>query len=299
MKGANFMKKVSMIRKILLFSLCLTILSTFIVVKPAEAAQATDDIIAFGHQYLGVPYQFGADPYPISGRFDCSSFAQWCYSNAVGIQLPRVSRDQATRGIYIAREHLQKGDLVFFYTTSSGPGNVGHVGIYAGNGQVLHTYGEGGVRYSSITSGWWNDHYLFARRLVLTPAIAYCAHVQDIGWMAASWDGQMAGTMGQSKRMEAFNCGIYNFSSNVNYRAYVENYGWLGWVSNGAQAGTTGQGLRLEAFQMTVDSGYHVTYRAHVSGIGWQGWVRDGQTAGTTGQSRAVEAIQVIFSVNW
>ncbi|MDF2664082.1 MAG: hydrolase, partial [Paenibacillus sp.] len=52
------------------------------------------------------------------------------------------------------------GDLVFFYSP------IHHVGIYIGNGKVMHTYGKPGVTISSINSGWWKDHYTTARRVL-------------------------------------------------------------------------------------------------------------------------------------
>lgn len=124
---------------------------------------SASQIISYGERFLGTPYQFGAK-YETSGKFDCSSFVQYVYGH-FGIELPRVSRNQAKVGKYVPRSNLKKGDLVFFTTTTSG-NQIGHVGIYAGNGKILHTYGEGGVKYSSITSGFWDKHYVTARRVL-------------------------------------------------------------------------------------------------------------------------------------
>jgi len=124
---------------------------------------SASQIIAYGERFLGTPYKFGAE-YETSGKFDCSSFVQYVFRH-FGIDLPRVSRNQAKVGKYVARANLQKGDLVFF-TTSYSPDEIAHVGIYAGGGKILHTYGEGGVKYSSITSGFWDKHYVTARRVL-------------------------------------------------------------------------------------------------------------------------------------
>lgn len=138
------------------------------VTSPAPAAAAysastADAIIATGNRYLGTPYKFGA-PSGVTSIYDCSSFTQYVYKKN-GITLPRTSRDQATKGYYVSRSNLRKGDLVFFSTRSSG-GRIAHVGIYAGNGQILHTYGAGGVKYSSLSSDWWSSHYITARRVI-------------------------------------------------------------------------------------------------------------------------------------
>ncbi|WP_438448310.1 C40 family peptidase [Gorillibacterium sp. sgz5001074] len=142
------------------------------ITAPAPAAAAAieinalskaDAIIATGNKYLGTPYQFGA-PSGVTSVFDCSSFTQYVYKKN-GIYLPRSSREQATKGYYVSRSNLRKGDLVFFSTRSSG-GKIAHVGIYAGYGKILHTFGAGGVRYSSLGSDWWSSHYITARRVI-------------------------------------------------------------------------------------------------------------------------------------
>ena len=63
---------------------------------------------------LGVRYKFGA----LKGRtnsFDCSSFTQYVFGK-YGINLPRSSKQQSQVGTYVARDQLQPGDLVFFYS---------------------------------------------------------------------------------------------------------------------------------------------------------------------------------------
>jgi cell wall-associated NlpC family hydrolase len=59
--------------------------------------------------------------------------------NAAGVQLPHSAKQQSTTGAAVARDQLQPGDLVFFY---SGPS---HVGIYVGNDQVVHAPESGDV----------------------------------------------------------------------------------------------------------------------------------------------------------
>lgn len=140
------------------------------VTAPAPAAAAeissytkADAIIATGNRYLGTPYRYGA-PSGVTYVFDCSSFTQYVYKKH-GISLPRTSREQAKVGRYVSKSNLRKGDLVFFSTRKSG-GKIAHVGIYVGNGKMLHTYGEGGVKYSSMNSDWWSSHYITARRVI-------------------------------------------------------------------------------------------------------------------------------------
>lgn len=129
----------------------------------STADQLRVKVVLDARKYLGTPYVFGAK-YGQTATFDCSSFVKTVFAEN-GITLPRVSRNQALEGTFISRKNLQVGDLVFFTTSSSG-GNIGHVGIYVGDGMMIHTYGTGGVKYSTIETGWWDDHYVTARRLI-------------------------------------------------------------------------------------------------------------------------------------
>ncbi|MFD0694953.1 C40 family peptidase [Paenibacillus sp. GCM10027628] len=123
-----------------------------------HAASISDKIISTGEQYMHTPYQFGS-PSGTTRTFDCSSFTQTVFKK-YGINLPRSSRDQSQVGTFVPRNQLQPGDLVFFYSP------IHHVGIYIGNGKVLHTYGSPGVTISDISHGWWSNHYATARRVL-------------------------------------------------------------------------------------------------------------------------------------
>lgn len=99
---------------------------------PGPAAQVAVDA-ALGRR--GSPYVWGATG---PNQFDCSGLTQWAYAQA-GISIPRSSGTQATFGTPVARSQLQPGDLVFFYSP------VSHVGIYIGNGNMVHAPTTGDV----------------------------------------------------------------------------------------------------------------------------------------------------------
>ena len=128
----------------------------------ALSSSTASKLIAFGDNYLGTPYKFGAST-STTRYFDCSSFTKYVFKR-YGYTLPRTARAQAKVGSYVSKSNLKKGDLVFFKVPSRG-NFIGHVGIYVGGGRMLHTYGAGGVKFSSINSSYWKQNYVTARRL--------------------------------------------------------------------------------------------------------------------------------------
>lgn len=129
-------------------------------------------------------------------------------------------------------------------------------------------------------------------------SILYQTHVQDYGWQTWKKNGEMAGTQGEAKKMEAINIKLSSdLSGNVEYMTHVQNVGWQGWKSNGATAGTTGQNKRLEAIKMrltgNVAKQYDIFYRVHAQDYGWLGWAKNGESAGTEGCSKRLEGIEI------
>lgn len=99
--------------------------------------------LAFARTQLGKPYRYAsAGP----NAYDCSglTYAAW---RTVGVSLPRTSQTQLGVGRAVSRAELQLGDLVFFYS------DISHVGLYAGNGQIIHSPRPGrSVEYAAIDS---------------------------------------------------------------------------------------------------------------------------------------------------
>ncbi len=123
-----------------------------------SASSKGQAIVNTAMQYLGVPYVWGgASP---SG-FDCSGLVQYvCSKN--GISVSRVASDQRNNGTYVSRENLQPGDLVFFAKS----GNIHHVGIYIGNGNMIHAPQTGDVvKISSINTEYRISQYAGAVRV--------------------------------------------------------------------------------------------------------------------------------------
>jgi cell wall-associated NlpC family hydrolase len=99
--------------------------------------------VAEAQRQLGKPYEWGAAG---PDSFDCSGLTMWAW-RAAGVSLPHYSGAQYQQTTHIPLDQLQPGDLVFFYS------DLSHVGIYVGNGQMIHAPHSGDVvRYASIFS---------------------------------------------------------------------------------------------------------------------------------------------------
>ena len=125
------------------------------------------------------------------------------------------------------------------------------------------------------------------------PSISYTTHIQDIGWQNQVKDGEMAGTEGQAKRLEAIKITLKDLSGvKIKYQTHIQD---IDWKYDGTLAGTEGQSKRLEAIKIELEESdkYSIMYRVHIQDIGWQDWRYDGEKAGTEGQSKRLEAIQI------
>lgn len=98
----------------------------------SRAAVRARKVLATGYRYRGVPYRYGGSS---PSGFDCSGFTSYVVRHALGKNIPRTASAQRRALSYVSRGNARAGDLVFF----SRGGRVYHVGIYAGNGNVLHS----------------------------------------------------------------------------------------------------------------------------------------------------------------
>ena len=129
--------------------------------KPSKSSKA-DQVLAAGAKYLGAKYVYGAST-SRTDIFDCSSFTLRAFKSA-GVSLPRNSVAQSHVGTAVSSKALQKGDLVFFDTNNDGV--INHVGIYAGNGQMLNASTSKGVSYANINNSYWGPSFVKAVRVL-------------------------------------------------------------------------------------------------------------------------------------
>ncbi|WRK53097.1 Ig-like domain-containing protein [Coprobacillaceae bacterium CR2/5/TPMF4] len=131
--------------------------------------------------------------------------------------------------------------------------------------------------------------------------VKYSTHVQDYGWMNKVYDGNISGTEGESKRLEAITINLDNapYEGKIRYQVHVQDIGWQSWREDGASAGTTNQKKRLEAIKIKLteemEEKYDIYYRVHCQDYGWLGWAKNGASAGSEGESKRLEAIQIVF----
>lgn len=119
-----------------------------------------EEVVECAKQFLGVPYVYGGTS---PEGFDCSGLTYYVYKQ-FDVTLNRTSSAQFLNGTSVNKSDLQPGDLVFF--SQNGSSSIGHVGIYVGNDQFIHSPQTGDVvKISSMTSASYSLRYVGARRI--------------------------------------------------------------------------------------------------------------------------------------
>lgn len=273
------------------------------------------------------------------GDYDCSELVRAAWA-AVGVlpfgsymwtgNEPALLHAHGFRDVGVRpAEYMRPGDVLF---------REGHTELYLGGGRcggARHGDAPGGITGrqgdqdgTEVARGIylpksWTRAFRYEgpkRKPKQVPGTAandaglrYRAHVQAAGWLPSVHDGQTAGTVGQSARMEAFKITppagvVLDVMAHVQRKGNLEYKGIRKGKSSGTGSsasdpiiGTVGVGLRLEAFAVAVEGlpeGKDLVYRAHVQGAGWLPWQtarpgRYGGMAGTMGEGRRLEAIQL------
>ncbi|NYI96645.1 cell wall-associated NlpC family hydrolase [Streptomonospora nanhaiensis] len=153
----------SMTRAVLTLSSLAVIAAFGLIAGPAaraeerlpQAAGIAAEAVEHAKSQVGKPYTYGAEG---PGAYDCSGLVQWAYKKA-GKNLSRTTYTQFKEGSSVARDNLRPGDLVFFY---SGPT---HVGIYIGDGQMVHASSSKDRVMIVSLSDYYDRHFTGARRV--------------------------------------------------------------------------------------------------------------------------------------
>ena len=127
----------------------------------SSSISAGERVVQIAEQFLGLPYVYGGST---PAGFDCSGFTSYVFKQ-LGYSLYRSSYQQINNGVPVSKSELQPGDLLLF--KKQGASRIHHVGIYVGNGMMIHSPQTGDViKYTSIVTGYYNNCYYAARRIV-------------------------------------------------------------------------------------------------------------------------------------
>ena len=118
--------------------------------------------------HIGARYRSGSKG---PNAFDCSGFTSYVFRQVEGTNIGSSSRDQYARNIPVSRSEMQRGDLVFFTSPSSGR-NVGHVGIVVDVDPInrtfnfIHASSSEGVKISNSNDGFYARRFIGVRRVL-------------------------------------------------------------------------------------------------------------------------------------
>lgn len=134
--------------------------------------------------------------------------------------------------------------------------------------------------------------------------VEYQVHMEGIGWGPLVKNGAVAGTVGESRRVEAIRWRLINLPEGeevfLHGNAHVENIGWLGFVPDGEICGTVGESRKLEGLQFQLvgkdADKYSIQFRSHSQDLGTQDWAKDGEFSGSEGAGLRIEAVQMLIT---
>lgn len=113
------------------------------------------ELISEAARWLGVPYRYAGND---KGGVDCSGLTSQVFLKTLNVKMPRSSREQQQWCKSIDKDNLKPGDLVFF-ATGSNRNRVSHVGIYIGNGDIIHASSSRGVVVSNLAETYYMMRY--------------------------------------------------------------------------------------------------------------------------------------------
>ena len=141
------------------------------IAKAVKHSQKIDNILTEAETYIGTPYKYGGTT---RNGIDCSAFVLSVFGAAAGLSLPRVAASQSQEGESVAKEDLQRGDLIFF----SHGRRISHVGIVEnvteeGEVMFIHAATSKGVMISSLNDSYWGPKYRSAKRVINADGESY------------------------------------------------------------------------------------------------------------------------------
>lgn len=240
----------------------------------AQAIQS--QLVSLGLYNRGIKFRtIDTNIYPDPFRYDDSSVADY-------YGIIRNAKYNGLTGMII--EHCFINNVSDYNNYLNSDAKLQKLGVADANG-IVSALGLTKASENSVVSS--------------SPSISYQTHVQDYGWQSWKSNGEVSGTVGQSKRLEGINIKLSNINGSIEYKTHVQDIGWQDWKSNGQMSGTSGQSKRLEAIKVKLSgeaaNQYDVYYRVHAQDYGWLDWAKNGESAGTEGYSKRLEGIQIVL----
>lgn len=240
----------------------------------AQAIQS--QLVSLGLYDRGIKFRtIDTNIYPDPFRYDDSSVADY-------YGIIRNAKYNGLTGMII--EHCFINNVSDYNNYLNSDAKLQKLGVADANG-IISALGLTKASENSVVSS--------------SPSISYQTHVQDYGWQSWKSNGEVSGTVGQSKRLEGINIKLSNINGSIEYKTHVQDIGWQDWKSNGQMSGTSGQSKRLEAIKVKLSgeaaNQYDVYYRVHAQDYGWLDWAKNGESAGTEGYSKRLEGIQIVL----
>lgn len=122
----------------------------------ANDKKISNELVKQARTWIGTPYRYGANTK--KKGTDCSGLTMSLFKDVANLSLPRNSAAQCDYCFNVPRNSMQPGDLVFF-TSSTRGGKVTHVGLYIGNGKMIHASTSRGVIESGLDEKYYDSHY--------------------------------------------------------------------------------------------------------------------------------------------
>lgn len=122
-----------------------------------EVTMLGEQIVEYGKKFIGTPYVWGGTN--LRNGVDCSGFTQGIYKN-FDININRTSNMQVLNGRPVSKDELKTGDLIFFDTSGVNRGRISHVGVYAGDGEFIHSNSSKGISMAKLDNSYYKRNYV-------------------------------------------------------------------------------------------------------------------------------------------
>ena len=155
---------------------------------------------------------------------------------------------------------------------------------------------------TTVSSHKWSAKFDFVVEYQVIPEltynVTYQAHAAFLGWLKPVFGGEISGTVGQSREIEALRASITsNLNGSIEMKSTSFGRDWSTWTEG--ETGTTSESRALQAIRIRLTGNlaeeYDVYYCAHVADYGWLDWAKNGEDAGTVGLGKTLQAVKIVL----